>query len=324
MLILIEFILPFVVIAALLLWLMLRQRRKHADALKALLAAVKEQEGAYTSRLQEFLLSKAGLEKDGLDEGAKPFIQGRRKYYKQLLEALVSLEPALMPMAETTLQKWLNHYHDLALAQVPEDEKPEDVEAPSEELEVTKAENQVLKKENKRLKAEIHVSMSALNSLFREFSSMFGEVSPESNHMTVTEILEAMEKLTKGTFKPEGITGDIPPELEASDEPVVESSEEAPQQDDEPMTEADDVDGGPPDAQASPDAAEDEPVSDAAEETTSQEHDVQTTAQEDADKNAESESADDVDGAEAPAKDRDDPEPADDGQEDDNNKQSGP
>ncbi len=229
--IILEFVAPFAILSIVLLLALLNSNKKSKKGLTQLLHSVKDGENNYKEKLTEFL-KKSGVDESGLEERVQNFCKSRREFFKQTLSALNNGDGELLKGLSSRFGLFSDLYHQLELsAESPPVEEDEAVvegsDDSSTELEAT---YKVVKRENKRLKAEVHVSVSALNSLFKEYSSMFGEVANGNADMSVQEVLEAMEKFTKGDFKPDNIAGDEPPGDEDNEDSVKaqeESDEES-------------------------------------------------------------------------------------------------
>lgn len=246
-LIILEFVMPFALLSIILLIVFFKGNKKNRRGLRYLLEGVQGTDDKYREQLKEFL-QKSEIDEEQIEQLLQEFSKNRRSFFKMLLTALSSKDQNLLEAIGSKFNSFSDHYHQLELhASLNEiEEEPEEEENPE-----PATDNSALiayKRENKRLKAEVHVSVSALNSLFKEYSSMFGEVPDQKSEMTVQEILEAMEKFTKGEFKPDNITSDLPPELEQEmreksqqDEmdSEVEVIESEPESETEPEDEAD-------------------------------------------------------------------------------------
>ncbi len=208
-LIILEFVAPFALVSVVLLMILLKGNKKSKDSLNKLLQGVQDSEENYSEKLIEFF-KKIGLEDKVLDDAVHLFSKNRRAFFKRLLSSLTLKDAELMLSVGPKFTDLVEQYHQLEFQATAVEVEEEEI---SEEKGTDFSEVKVFKRENKRLKAEVHVSVSALNSLFKEYASMFGEVPDEKQEMSVQEILESMEKFTKGEFKPDNITDDLPPEM---------------------------------------------------------------------------------------------------------------
>lgn len=209
-LIILEFVAPFAIVSIILLLMLLKGSKKNKQGLNQLLEGVQNSEENYRESLIEFL-KKTGLEDKELEDAVLLFTKNRRAFFKLLLTSLTQNDADLMQGVGPKFTDIINHYHKLSIQSAPVETEGEveDKETVQDDSEI-----KVFKRENKRLKAEVHVSVSALNSLFKEYASMFGEIPDKKQDMSVQQILEAMEKFTKGEFKPDNITTDLPPEMQ--------------------------------------------------------------------------------------------------------------
>jgi len=245
--IILEFVAPFAILSIILLMALLNSNKKSKKGLSKLLKAVQGGEEAYKQKLQEFL-KNSGTSEDQMDELVQKFCKSRRAFFKRTLSAISHSDVELLTGLGGQFTEFSDLYHQLTISAVASSSEEDDIEvnddAGDESKDELEATYKVVKRENKRLKAEVHVSVSALNSLFGEYASMFGETDKNKSDMSVQEVLDAMEKFTKGDFKPDNITGDIPPddvaaaetekeqkktpvddEIEPAEEPVKDSGE---------------------------------------------------------------------------------------------------
>ncbi len=230
--IILEFVAPFAILSVLLFIALIKKNKKNKKGLTQLLHAVQKGEEDYKQKLKQFL-SKSGVEDDQLEDLVQTFCKSRRAFFKQTLSALNNGDSELLKGLGGRFSLFSDLYHQLELttgsAPVSEEEGEQGSDVNTEAHDELEATYKVVKRENKRLKAEVHVSVSALNSLFKEYSSMFGEVATNPSEMSVQEVLEAMEKFTKGDFKPDDISKDIPPEDKVEARPANETDKESPQ-----------------------------------------------------------------------------------------------
>ncbi len=209
-LIILEFVAPFALVSIILILLLIKWNKKNKQSLNQLLLGVQQSEEKYRQGLIDFL-KKTGLSDNDLEDSVHLFTKNRREFFKLLLTSLTRNDGDLTQSIGPKFTETINHYHQLDIQLIPDE--PDEAEI-DEKTEQDEAEIKVFKRENKRLKAEVHVSVSALNSLFKEYASMFGEVPGKKQDMSVQQILEAMEKFTKGEFKPDNISQDLPPEMQ--------------------------------------------------------------------------------------------------------------
>ncbi len=211
--IILEFVAPFAILSLVLFIALLRGNKKNKKGLTGLLESVQEGEKDYQQKLLEFL-KKSATSEEQLDELVQKFSRSRRAFFKQILTALNHNDAEQLQDLAGRFNLFSDLYHQLEMG-ITEAGDAEEGTADGSEIEVT---YKVVKRENKRLKAEAHVSISALNGLFTEYASMFGEVAENSDEMTVDEVLEAMKKFTKGDSKPDGVVDDTSAETETSED----------------------------------------------------------------------------------------------------------
>lgn len=257
-LIILEFVAPFAILSIILLLMLIKGSKKNKQGLNQMLEGVQNSEENYRESLIEFL-KNTGLEEKELEDAVLLFTKNRRAFFKLLLTSLTQNDADLMQGVGAKFTDIINHYHKLSIQSAPVEAEDE---VKDEEIVQDDSEIKVFKRENKRLKAEVHVSVSALNSLFKEYASMFGELPDEKQEMSVQQILEAMEKFTKGDFKPDNITTDLPPEMQNESEnapSVSATAEKLSDDDDEAEIEVSDDKPAAEENTISEDAASNEP-----------------------------------------------------------------
>ena len=193
---------PAVVVAIVLAVLIIKRKAQDRRAVELLLLAVKAAEPTY----REHLLGKLGAgghaDPDKLAALVDKLIKGRRQYFKQVLAALLdrkptgllAMEPALQQYSELHLQGMAVLARSLAPASVAAE--PAVATASGSAAPATTVESQ-LRTENDRLRREVGLTLSALNNIFAEYASMFGDEHTRRD-MNLEEILSSMQQLAAG------------------------------------------------------------------------------------------------------------------------------
>lgn len=216
---------PAVLVAVVLALLLLRRKAHERKAVEALLVAVKGAEAEYRNAL----LTRLGGDVD--DPAADKLVKQRRQYFKQVLQALLDrrptgllvLEPALRQFSEVHVQ--LLASRQLAAAPVSGVAEPAPATAAN-----TGRSDEPLRAENDRLRREVGLTLSALNNIFAEYASMFGDEHTRRD-MSLEEILHSMQQLAAGE-PPAPV--ELPP-----DDAVTETGLSEPDTQDDPFASAD-------------------------------------------------------------------------------------
>ena len=177
----------FFVLSIILIWVLVSAKKKNKEAVRQLILRIKNNEEAQKEAVSAFLTEKVGLEQTAVKKQSKKIINERKFLFRNLISSLLDKNEKALIGLEDDLSRIVKHYHDLdiqakAVEEVVEEaEETEDVDA--------------LKQEIKTLKHEVHITLTTLNNIFAEFSSMFGEEVPETE-MSVDQIITAMESFS--------------------------------------------------------------------------------------------------------------------------------
>jgi len=200
---LVEVVLPFLILSVVLSIVLFRRKAQDKSALQRLINQYKEKEDGRRESTIEFLKNKAGLEDPAREEASQKLLKARKTFIQKLITTFLTRKAESIANLDNELSVITSAYHELSVKlptdeireQKEEDEPqmaaamPEKITEDNSELE---KEIKRLKKENKNLKMENQTTLSTLNSIFAEYTSMFGEES-EKKDMTVDDILTAME-----------------------------------------------------------------------------------------------------------------------------------
>ncbi len=245
-----ELALPFLLLSLYLSIVVLGRKKQDKKSLQKLISLYKEKEDGRKKTVIEFLKNKVGLDEPASEETSKKILEARKSFVQKLISAFLTRKEESISNLDNELSLITRSYQELSISvskeEVTEDaeDEPETssaIEAPAK-ADPTEAEDLArLKKENKNLKIEVHTTLSTLNNIFVEYTSMFGEES-ERKDMSVDEILTAMESF--GADQVEAATS-----TDASAEDLMKE----PQAESEPKEEAE------PEAKVAEPAAEEEP-----------------------------------------------------------------
>lgn len=191
---------PAVVVAIVLAVLIIKRKAQDRRAVELLLLAVKAAEPAYREHLLGKLGANGHADPDKLAVLVDKLIKGRRQYFKQVLAALLDRKPTGLLAIEPALQQY-GELHLQAMAVLARSPAPAMAEPPSPSTggpaaPTTVVESQ-LRGENERLRREVGLTLSALNNIFAEYASMFGDEHTRRD-MNLEEILSSMQQLAAG------------------------------------------------------------------------------------------------------------------------------
>jgi hypothetical protein len=185
--VIVEAVLPFLVLSIVLLLVILSGRKKFREAAKMLIMSVKSGEAKEKESLIAFQTEKLNISNKLAKKNAKKIINDRKFLVRNLVSGLLDKNVEAISQLNQDLSRISSRYHDLKIV-LPE---PAVVEEPAETEEEID-----LKAEVKSLKQEVHVTLTTLNNIFKEFSSMFGEDDIPEGQMSVDQIITAMESFS--------------------------------------------------------------------------------------------------------------------------------
>lgn len=238
---------PAVLVAIVLAFLLIRRKAQDRAGVERLLAVVKNSEPAYRDSLHKQLMQHANWPEEQAQLEAEKLLKQRRQYFRQVLNGLLKRDPDALLTIETALQPFVAAHlqllaHGAVLVTTPvalpsnaAGESAAVVAAPS-------ASESALRGENDRLRREVGLTLSALNNIFAEYASMFGDEHLRRD-MSLEEILSSMQQLAAGQ----------PPEPAAVSEATVTN---------QPLSAAENLDGIDDDPTQVPPESTDDPFAD--------------------------------------------------------------
>lgn len=216
-LLMVEIILPFVIISILLLVLLVRGQSRYKDAMRELILNVKDNEPVQKEATQRFLHEKLGLDEKAVEKYSADIIRERKFFFRTFVSSILNKDVENLASLDEELSRITEKYHDLAVGAVSssaqessDTEASSDTSALNSQLEAKDAQIEALKQESKSLKQEVHITLTTLNNIFAEYSSMFGEDIAKKD-MSVEQILTAMESFS-GTKTDSNSSDDAPME----------------------------------------------------------------------------------------------------------------
>ena len=211
-----ELSLPFIVLTIFLIILLMKGKKKSKTAVRGLILKIKNNEERQKENLKEYLMQKLMFDEKHSKAVSKKIINESKFLFRNLISSILDQNVEALAGLEDDLSRITDHYHHLEID--VNKEEPE-TEAGKEEKENIEE----LKHEIKTLKHEVHVTLTTLNNIFGEFSSMFGEEVPDTE-MSVDQIITAMETFTT---KSEGDESEGQAESAAISEPEVNDEPDA-------------------------------------------------------------------------------------------------
>ncbi len=214
--IVLELYFPLLAIISFLIWLIIANQRKSKEAARKLILKIKQNEDNEKQNVYNFLSENVQYDDKQAKHLSKKIMNDRKFFFRNLISGILDKNIEAIELLENDLSRISSHYHSIKPSESTSavDEAP--IEDKSEQIDE-------LYQEIKGLKHEIHITLTTLNNIFAEFSSMFGEEVPE-REMSVDQIITAMESFSgKGEAKAsEPASDDNDSQLEAGTTPDVD------------------------------------------------------------------------------------------------------
>ncbi|MGX5174304.1 hypothetical protein ACUR5C_09820 [Aliikangiella sp. IMCC44653] len=205
-LLVLEIVLPFVILSIVLILVILKGRKNNKEAARFLIEKIKSNEDSQRKEIFNFLKNQLNLDKNIAKRATRKITNDRKFLFRNLISGMLNKNPEAIASLELDMSRIFGHYHDLTANPVTTDAAPEG--APESNTEENTEDLKALKKEIKLLKQEIHVTLTTLNNIFGEFSSMFGEEVP-SSEMSVEQIITAMESFAGAKVNTDAVVAEM-------------------------------------------------------------------------------------------------------------------
>jgi len=242
LILILEAVLPFAVLSIVLLMAIMAGRKKFKQAAKSLILDVKANEDKEKQAITAFLTEKLAIDEKTARKKVKKIMNERKFLIRNLVSGILDKNVEAISQINQDLCRVSSRYHQLEVLAAPQEEPQEEIsEEEQEKLDS-------LKSEIKALKQEVHITLTTLNNIFKEFSSMFGEDDIPEGEMSVDQIITAMESFSgkdavdsEDSFETEEIqdsNDESPVNSDLSNEPQTEPHTESQA---EPETESQDA-----------------------------------------------------------------------------------
>jgi len=247
LILLLEIVVPLLLLSIALSVVILGRKHKDKKALQHLISQYKDKEDGRRESVIKFLKSKADLEDPVRKDAAKKLLQARKSFLQKLINAYLTRKPEAISNLDNELSIITRAYHEISIT-IPQEKIVDSIDrddsAPVEDIRTVTQngpeldeELKNLREKNNNLEIELQTTLSTLNSIFSEYTSMFGEET-EKKDMSVDDILSAMESFGQDNIdsaaKSDDIVGDAVSETETETEQLEKTTEpetEEPQKD---------------------------------------------------------------------------------------------
>ncbi len=234
-----EAVLPFVILSIILIFTITSGRKKFKLAARKLILSVKTNEPDEKKAIYQFLTSNLSLDKKLAKKQVKKLMNERKFLIRNLVSGLLDKNIEAISQLNDDLCRVSAAYHQLKPVVTEQAAPPEEVVEEVSDTDQTEVND--LKKEIKSLKQEVHITLTTLNNIFKEFSSMFGEDDVPKEQMSVDQIITAMESFAGASSEPVAVAEEENQEdttADATEEPNTQetTAEEAEESDTQEAT----------------------------------------------------------------------------------------
>lgn len=231
-LLIVEVVLPFLILNVVLILVIMAGRKKYKQAAKKLILSVKSSEDSEREGIIRFQTEKLSVKPKRAKRNAKNIINDRKFIIRNLVSGLVDKNVEAISNINFDITRLTNRYHELfSLVDTNANADATEEQTAGAEQDEAAAAAVELKKEIKNLKREVHITLTTLNNIFKEFSSMFGDDDIPDEQMSVDQIITAMAAFVEGSQQSQGdetaaLNSSTPPESAASENSNVEAAEQ--------------------------------------------------------------------------------------------------
>lgn len=180
-----EVALPFILLTMVLAVALIQANKKNKVAVRKLILKIKNNDDNQKEILKQYLTQKLAMDEKQSKTIVKKIINERKFLFRNLISGILDKSPEAITNLDDDLSRITGHYHALDIEVQKEEPGSEEEKEQRENIEE-------LQQEVKTLKHEVHVTLTTLNNIFAEFSSMFGEEVADTE-MSVDQIITAME-----------------------------------------------------------------------------------------------------------------------------------
>jgi hypothetical protein len=200
---------PFILLSIYLSFILFKKNNKTEKAIKALIEQNKQNEIEQKEQLETFLKKNFALESESLSIQSKKMMKKRKRLLRHIIASFLNHDLERIVLLNDDIQAMCHQYHQLEAVLLKESQtSDEDINENQEQTENTnpnKDENlelEQLKEEKKKseliienLHQDVSMTLTTLNTLFHEFSGMFGETVSDDN-LSLEQIITAMASLS--------------------------------------------------------------------------------------------------------------------------------
>lgn len=220
-LLILEAVLPFLILNVVFVLIILSGKKKYKQAAKKLILSVKSTEDSEREAIIRLQTDKLSVKPKKAKRNAKNIINERKFVIRNLVSGLIDKNVEAISNINHDITQLTKRYHELIMTTTggtgvdADEDKQQSVETVQQEDASIE-----LRKEIKVLKQEVHITLTTLNNIFKEFSSMFGDDDISDEQMSVDQIITAMASFVEGSQQSK-VT-----ETEASDSTDTQASSE--------------------------------------------------------------------------------------------------
>jgi hypothetical protein len=194
-----EFALAFSVIIIVFMISLIRRQQKNKFLVKGLVANIKQTETERKSKLTNLLHEAYGIADAEAGKTTEALLSNENTLYNNVIKSFLGQDRELITKLDKDVEALTNGYHDLALGvelsnrglEVNEKEisgTSESIKMIKQQNEELKQENEALQKKNETLQTELKGAMKRMESMLKEYASMYAGGQKEGMDMAGQKI----------------------------------------------------------------------------------------------------------------------------------------